>query len=86
MAGLLATLGMVLAHLYGMDFGIWSVRGLGQYVLVLVGIIITSWILIYYFKKLRNVIETIAERLTPLSTVYIAVDLLAVIIIVVRNI
>ena len=86
LAGLMATLGMVLAHLYGEDLGIWSVRAFGQYVLVLVGITMVSWILIYYINKLKSVIETIAERLTPLSTVYLAVDFLALIIIVMRNI
>jgi hypothetical protein len=85
LAGLLATLGMVLGHLYGKDFGIWSVRGFSKYLLILVGIVIASWILIYFLKRLRSVIESIAERLSPLSTVYLALDLLAVIIIIVRN-
>ena len=86
LAAMLATLGMVFAHLYGTDFGIWSVRGFGKYTLILIGVVIASWILVYFFKRLRSVIETIAERLTPLSTVYLVLDLIAVIIIVVRNI
>ena len=86
LASLLATLGMVVAHLYGKDYGIWSVRDFAKYVLVLLGIIIAAWILIYFFGKLKSMIEAIAERLTPLSTVYLAVNLLAGVIILVRNI
>lgn len=86
MAGLLATLGMVAAHLYGDDFGIWSVRGFGKYLLVLLGITIGSWILIYFFDKLKSLVNTIAGRLTPLSSVYLAMDILAVLIILIRNI
>jgi len=86
LAGLIATIGMVLAHLYGKDFGIWSVRGFGKYLLLLIGIIIASWILINFFKRLIKIIESIAERLPPLSIVYLALDILAIIIIAVRNI
>jgi hypothetical protein len=86
LAGLLATLGMVFAHLYGKGFGIWSVRGFGKYLLILVGIIFASWILIYYVKKLKSVVESIADRISPLSIAYLALDLLAVITIIVRNI
>jgi hypothetical protein len=86
LAGLLVTLWMVLAHLYGNDFGIWSVRGFGKYLLILVGIVSASWVLLYFFKGLRMVIESIAERLSPLSTVYLALDLFGVIIIIVRNV
>lgn len=86
LAGLLVTLGMVLAHLYGNDFGIWSVRGFGKYLLILIGIVIASWVLLYFFKGLRMVIESIAERLSPLSTVYLVLDLFGVIIIIVRNV
>jgi len=86
LAGLLATLGMVLAHLYGKDFGVWSVRGFGKYVLVLIAIILVSWIMIYFFDKLKGVIEAVAERLTPLSIAYLVLDFLAVIVIIVRNI
>lgn len=86
LAGLLATLGMVLAHLYGKDFGIWSVSGFGIYVLVLIGIILISWILIYFFKRLKNVVESIAERLTPLSTVYLTLNISSLVVVVIRNI
>lgn len=86
LASLLATIGMILAHLYGNEFGIWSVRGFGKYILLLIGVILVSWILIYFIKRLNAIIETIAKRLPPLSSVYIALDLLSIIVIVVRNI
>ena len=38
------------------------------------------------FGKLKSIFEAVAERLTPLSTAYLAVNLLAVAIILVRNI
>jgi len=86
LAALLATLGMILAHIYGEGISIWLVRDFGKYLLKLFGLVLVSWVSVYYFKRLAKTINSIASRLTPLSTVYLAVDFLAVIIIVVRNI
>jgi hypothetical protein len=84
-AALLATLGMILAHFYGEDLGIWTLRDFGKYLLVLIGLVIVSWVPVYYFKGLKKTIEFIANRLTPLSTVYLALDIIAVMVIVIRN-
>lgn len=86
LAALLATLGMILAHIYGEGISIWLVRDFGKYLLKLFGLVLVSWVSVYYFKRLAKTIKSIASRLTPLSTVYLAVDFLAVIIIMVRNI
>ncbi|MCJ7537141.1 MAG: hypothetical protein WA997_05425 [Anaerolineales bacterium] len=86
LTALLATLGMILAHLYGEDFGIWLVRDFGKYLLLLIGLVLVSWVAVYYFKRLAKTIESVVNRLTPLSTVYLAVDILAVFVILIRNI
>lgn len=86
LAGLIASLGMILAHLYGDNFKVWSVRGFGKYVLLLLGIILVSWILLLFFTRISSIIKSIVERLTPLSTLYLALDLFAVVIVVVSNI
>jgi hypothetical protein len=86
LAALLATLGMILAHIYGEDFGIWLVRDFGKYLLLLFGLVLVSWVSVYYFKRLAKTIESIVSRLTTLSTVYLAVDILAVFVILIRNI
>ena len=84
-SAVLATLGMVLAHLYGKDIGIWSVRDFGKYLFFLIGVVSLSWIPIYFFDRLAEIIESIASRLTPLSIVYLALDISAVIVVAIRN-
>jgi hypothetical protein len=86
LAGLIATLGMVFAHLYGDTLRVWSFRGFGKYVLILVGIILVTWVLVYFFQGFRKIVDSIAARLTPLSALYLGLDLVAIVIIVVRNI
>jgi len=86
LAALLATLGMVFAHIYGEDFGIWPFREFGQFLLILIGIILVSWVLIYLFTQLASILKSIANLLTTLSSVYLVVDILAVIVILIRNI
>lgn len=86
LASLIAVLGMIVAHIYGSDFGIWAARDFGRYVLLLIGIILVSWVLIYFIKNLNRIIENIAKRLTPLTTVYLVLDIIAVLVIVIRNI
>lgn len=85
LAALLATLGMIVAHFYGEDLGIWTLKDFGKYLLVLIGLVIVSWVLVYYLKRLKRTIESIASRLTPLSTVYLSLDIIAVMVIVIRN-
>ncbi len=84
-SALLGTLGMILAHFYGEELGIWMLRDFGKYLIVLIGIVIVGWVPVYYFNRLKKTIELIANRLTPLSTVYLALDIIAVMVIVIRN-
>jgi hypothetical protein len=77
---------MMLAHLFGTDFGIWPVRDFARYFLVLTFIVLVSWVLLYLVKKLGSILKSIASRLTALSAVYLAVDILAVFIVLIRNI
>ena len=86
LAALLATFGMIFAQIYGEDFGIWPVREFGQFLLILTGIILVSWVLIYFFKQLASILKSVANLLTTLSTVYLAVNILAVFVILIRNI
>jgi hypothetical protein len=86
LAGLLATLSMVTAHLYGSDFGVWSVRGFGKWLLVLLAAIVLSWLLVYFFKRLNDAIESIVKWLSPLSIAYLVVDVLAVFVVIFRNV
>ncbi|UCD97959.1 MAG: hypothetical protein JSV42_13475 [Chloroflexota bacterium] len=85
LAALIASLGIILAHLYGSDFGIWSVRSFAKYVLLLIIIILASWVLVYFFKRLNTIIVTVTKRISPLSTAYLALDLLSIFVIVIRN-
>jgi hypothetical protein len=86
LASLIATLGMIVVHFYGNDLGIWSARDFGKYLLLILGIILLSWAMTYYIKNLNEIIDSIARRLTPLSTVYLALNVMAIIVIVIRNI
>ncbi|MFL7891712.1 MAG: hypothetical protein ACK2UM_07865 [Anaerolineales bacterium] len=86
MAALLATLGMFFAHFYGENYGIWPVREFGKFLLILIGIILVSWVILYFFNRLASILESIAGFLTTLSAVYLAIDILAVIVVLIRNI
>lgn len=86
LAALLATLGMIFAHIYGEDFGIWPFREFGQFLLIIIGIILVSWVILYFFNRLASFLKSVAGFLTTLSAVYLAVDILAVIVVLIRNI
>ena len=86
LSALIATLGMVIAHLYGKELGIWSVRDFGWYLLILLGVVIVSWILVSVVKQLNDRVEDIAGRLTPLSTLYLVLDVAGLMIVIARNV
>ena len=80
-----AVLAMIIAHLFGKEMGIWSVKDFGRYLLLILGMVLISWIPLYFSGKLSLVIKTIAERISPLSALYLILNIIAVVIMVVRN-
>ena len=81
----LAVLGMIIAHLFGKEMGIWSVKDFGRYLFVILGLVLVSWIPLYFSDRFSHAIKTIAERISPLSAVYLIMNIVAVLIMVVRN-
>jgi hypothetical protein len=81
----LAVLGMIIAHLFGKEMGIWSVKDFGRYLFVILGLVLVSWIPLNLSDRFSHAIKTIAERISPLSAVYLILNIVAVVIMVVRN-
>jgi hypothetical protein len=85
LAALLITLSMVIAHLYGTELGVWSVRGFARWLLILLGAIMLSWLLVYFFKRINEIVKSFVKWVSPLSIVYLGIDILSVFIVVFRN-
>ena len=86
LSAILASLGMIITHLYGEELDIWPLRDFGRYLLVLIGIVLLSWIPIYFVNGIAKSIKFISTRIKPLSIAYLVLDILALFVVVTRNI
>lgn len=85
-ATLLAAIAAVLAHVYGQGWGIWNTRGFLTWLGILLILILLASVLVARFDPLRRGIEILADRLIVLSSVYFAIGLLSLILVIIRNI
>jgi hypothetical protein len=83
---ILAAGGAILAHYKGTELGIWNARGFLVWSGILLALIgLSSW-LISRFDKMRKGIEALADRMQVLATIYIAVGIISVVIVIIRNV
>ena len=83
---ILAAIASVLAHLYGQDWSMWNTRGFLTWLGILFCLILVASFLVARFKWLERGLEALAERLLILSSVYIAIGLVSLILVLIRNI
>jgi hypothetical protein len=83
---ILAAAASVLAHFYGQDWGMWNTRGFLTWLGILFCLIVVAFLLVYRFKGLQRGLEALADRLIILSSVYIAIGLVSLVLVLIRNI
>jgi hypothetical protein len=83
---ILAAVASVLAHLYGENWGMWNPRGFLTWLVILFCLILLASILVSRVEKLRWGLEALAEKLLILSSVYIFIGLVSLILVLIRNI
>ena len=83
---ILAAVASVLAHLYGQDWGMWNTRGFLTWLGIMFCLILVAFILVARFERLQRGFEALADRLLILSSVYIAIGVVSLILILIRNI
>jgi hypothetical protein len=82
----LAAGGAILAHFKGVELGIWSTRGFMIWSAILLVLIGVTSLILARFDGLRKEIESLAERMQVLATVYIVMGVLSVMIVIIRNV
>jgi len=83
---ILAAIASVLAHLYGQGWSMWNTRGFLTWLGILFCLILVASILVARFERLQRGLEALADRLLILSSVYIAIGLVSLILVFIRNI
>jgi len=83
---ILAAVASVLAHLYGQDWGMWNTRGFLTWLGIMFCLILVAFILVARFERLQRGFEALADRLLILSSVYIAIGVVSLILVLIRNI
>jgi hypothetical protein len=82
----LAAIAAILAHLYGQEWAMWNTRGFLIWLGILSGLVLVASLLVARFQWLQKGIETLADRLLVLSSVYIAIGVISLILVLIRNI
>lgn len=83
---ILAAAGAILAHFKGAELGIWSTRGFLVWSGIMFVLIGVASLLLTRFDGFRRGIESLAERMQVLATVYIVIGIISVIVVIIRNI
>jgi hypothetical protein len=83
---MLAAIAAALAHIYGQSWGMWNGRGFLTWLGILFCLILVASILVVRFERLQRGIEALADRLLVLSSVYIAIGVVSLILVLIRNI
>jgi hypothetical protein len=86
MVVLLTSLWVVLAHYNDQIIGPERLRQLAMWLVIYLVSIGVSYLLIHRYRKLEEIIYSLANRLTVLSSVYIAVGILSALVVLIRNI
>jgi hypothetical protein len=84
LAVFLTAIWAIISHVYGQDLGIWANRRFLIWAALLIFVIVVASGFVYRFKGLQHGLETIVERLTVLSTLYMVVDVLSILIVLFR--
>jgi len=85
-AAFLTTAWVILAHLYGQSWRMWTTRGVMYWLISLFVVIVVFGWLIVRFERLKKWIEAFSNRLLILSLVYLGVDVFCLGVVLVRNI
>ena len=82
----LTSLWAVAAHYNSEAIRAWGLREFALWGGLYLVSIVAGWLSVYLAKRLQRVLVAVADRLVVLTTVYLAVDIVALLIILVRNI
>jgi hypothetical protein len=80
----LAAIWAIVSHIYGQNLGIWSSRRFLMWSALLVLLAVVASGFVYRFKGLQRLLEAIVERLSVLSTIYMVVDIISILIVLSR--